>query len=400
MWKHGTIEDVLSMIQNGVNCTQDKSGKGHKITRIETIADANINYGKTGFSELDEKQKIKAALVKGDILFSHINSPIHVGKTAIYNGNEPLYHGINLLRLRTIEEVDSSYFNRFLISLFWSGYWKRTAKQSVNQASVNQTDIKQILFSYPPLAEQQRIVAKLDAAFEEIDKAVVATKQETSQTTSLYNCMVKSLITDEINDSEACCIGDLVEEIVTGPFGSALHKSDYIENGIPVINPQNLFNGNIVPNYGKSISLEMADSLSKYKLRVGDILIGRRGEMGRCALVSDNESDYICGTGCMIVRPNGKVGKQFLFEILQSNYVKKKLEEGAVGATMLNLNQKILLSIPISIRSLDEQEKSIDAIYAYGNDTQKFNFNLERKIELLSVLKSAILAQELKGETA
>ena len=118
MWRIETIGDVLSVIQNGVNCTQDKSGKGLKITRIETIADANINYDKTGFSNLDESQKQKAALKKGDILFSHINSPIHVGKTAIYDGSKPLYHGINLLRLHTIEAVDSNYLNYFLQSLF------------------------------------------------------------------------------------------------------------------------------------------------------------------------------------------------------------------------------------------------------------------------------------------
>jgi len=166
---HGHIGDVLTLIQNGVSCKQDKSGVGEKITRIETIADSSINYNKTGFAKLDDKQKAKAELEVGDILFSHINSPIHVGKTAIYDGAEPLYHGINLLRFRTIEKVDSSYFNMFLVSLFQNGYWRRTAKQSVNQASVNQKDIKSVPFSYPSLPEQQRIVAKLEAAFAEIE---------------------------------------------------------------------------------------------------------------------------------------------------------------------------------------------------------------------------------------
>lgn len=192
MWTHGCIGDVLSLIQNGVNCKQDKSGIGDKVSRIETIADSNINYDKTGFAVLDEKQKAKAILHEGDILFSHINSPVHVGKTAIYDGIEPLYHGINLLRLQTIDAVDSRYFNMFLISLFQSGYWKRTSKQSVNQASVNQTDIKKVPFSYPPLAEQQRIVAKLDAAFAEIDKAINLTQQKVSTLVSLKSSVLSA----------------------------------------------------------------------------------------------------------------------------------------------------------------------------------------------------------------
>ena len=161
MWTRCCIGDVLTLIQNGVNCKQDKSGVGQKITRIETIADSTINYERTGFAELNEKQRAKARLENGDILFSHINSPIHVGKTAIYDGNEPLFHGINLLRLRTIEEVDSSYFNMFLISLFQSGYWKRTAKQSVNQASVNQTDIKSVPSPIPLSQYKNKLLRNL-----------------------------------------------------------------------------------------------------------------------------------------------------------------------------------------------------------------------------------------------
>ena len=397
MWKKVKLCDVCTINNGGTPKSKEKTYWGDEIQWLtpKDMGKLSSRYvSKTGrqITSLG-LQNSSAKLVPENSVILSCRAPI--GHVAINETQMSFNQGCK--GLVTKDNIIVEYLFYFLVA---SKSLLNNLGTGTTFKEISSKTLANVEIHLPPLAEQQRIVAKLDAAFAEIDKAVVATKQETSQTTSLYNCMVKSLITDEINDSEACCIGDLVEEIVTGPFGSALHKSDYIENGIPVINPQNLFNGNIVPNYGKSISLEMADSLSKYKLRVGDILIGRRGEMGRCALVSDNESDYICGTGCMIVRPNGKVGKQFLFEILQSNYVKKKLEEGAVGATMLNLNQKILLSIPISIRSLDEQEKSIDAIYAYGNDTQKFNFNLERKIELLSVLKSAILAQELKGETA
>ncbi|MBT3795319.1 hypothetical protein HOG00_02520 [bacterium] len=194
-----TIGDVLSVIQNGVNCKQDKSGKGLKITRIETIADANINYDKTGFSNLDESKKQKAALKKGDILFSHINSPSHVGKTAIYDGSEPLYHGINLLRLHTIDAVDSNYFNFFLQSLFWSGHWRRASKQSVNQASVNQVDIKKIPFSYPPLEEQKEIVKKLDSINLEKDISIKALNTQIHN----YIALKSSILSQELEGKRA-----------------------------------------------------------------------------------------------------------------------------------------------------------------------------------------------------
>ena len=177
-FKKETIGDVIESITNGVNCKQNKDGIGVKITRIETIANREINYEKTGFSKLTEAEKNKYKLIKGDILFSHINSPIHVGKTAAYNGSEELYHGVNLLRLRVKNYINPYYFKYFLDEIFQSGYWRKTSKQSVNQASVNQTDIKKINFFYPPLIEQQRIVAKLDAAFAEIDKVINISKKK------------------------------------------------------------------------------------------------------------------------------------------------------------------------------------------------------------------------------
>ena len=129
-FKKETIGDVVELITNGVNCKQNKEGNGVKISRIETIANREINYQKTGFSKLTEADKNKYKLIKGDILFSHINSPIHVGKVAIYNGSEDLYHGVNLLKLRVKNNINPYYFKYFLDEVFQSGYWKRTSKQS------------------------------------------------------------------------------------------------------------------------------------------------------------------------------------------------------------------------------------------------------------------------------
>ena len=91
----------------------------------------------------------------------------------------------------------------------------------------------------------------------------------------------------------------------TGPFGSALHQSDYVVGGVPVVNPMHIDKGIIVPSEGMTISERIADELSEFKLKTGDIIIGRRGEMGRCAVVNVDQSGWLCGTGSMIVRPVG-----------------------------------------------------------------------------------------------
>ena len=396
MWKQGTIGDALSMIQNGVNCIQDKSGKGQKITRIETIANANIDYGKTGFSSLDEKQKSKAELVEGDILFSHINSPIHVGKTAIYNAKEPLYHGINLLRLRTIEDVDSNYFNYFLKSLFWSGYWKRTAKQSVNQASVNQTDIKVVPFSYPPLAEQQRIVAKLDAAFAEIDKASQAYQQSLYSSVICHEELKRSRLEKTLHSAELAKLGDIAE-LKNGLNYNKSEKGNHTKI-LGVGDFKNRF----------SIDTEKLQTIEtnamvkdEYLLEQGDIIFvrsnGNKQLIGRSILIEKADEPTTFSGFCIRCRlKDESISSEFLCHFLKSSVIRNMLIEGGGGANISNLNQKMLSDINVPLISFSDQQAYISWAENIEQHFENHALTLKQRLQLYSTLKSAILTQELQ----
>ena len=138
----------------------------------------------------------------------------------------------------------------------------------------------------------------------------------------------------------------------TGPFGSALHKSDYVFGGVPVINPMQIEDGRIKPTERMSVVEEAAERLSEFRLRSGDVVIGRRGEMGRCAFVQEEQDGWLCGTGSMIVRPGVLMEGRFLQRVLSSNQAVRAIESASVGTTMINLNQRALaeldLQIPIS----------------------------------------------------
>ncbi|MEK7768234.1 MAG: restriction endonuclease subunit S, partial [Pseudomonadota bacterium] len=88
----------------------------------------------------------------------------------------------------------------------------------------------------------------------------------------------------------------------TGPFGSALHKSDYTDDGVPVINPMHIIAGQMVPTRTMTITEKAASNLSDFRLKTGEIVMGRRGDMGRCAVVQSHQSGWLCGTGTMIIR--------------------------------------------------------------------------------------------------
>jgi type I restriction enzyme S subunit len=196
-WTQATLGDVFASITNGVNCDQKSDAGKHSVTRIETISKGVVNFDRIGHADLSERDLIKYRLHRNDILFSHINSPIHVGKTAIFDSDYEIYHGVNLLRIRTVEAVNPKFLKYFLLQLFISGYWLRVAKQSVNQASVNQKDISTVLFSYPPLDKQFEIVEKLDSAFTEIELLKEKIKMEKDHAAALRQSLLSSAFSQE-----------------------------------------------------------------------------------------------------------------------------------------------------------------------------------------------------------
>lgn len=89
--------------------------------------------------------------------------------------------------------------------------------------------------------------------------------------------------------------------IQTGPFGSQLHASDYIAIGTPVVMPVNISDGRIDERDIARISDENVERLARHKLAYGDIVFSRRGDVTRFAAVSERETGWVCGTGCLKV---------------------------------------------------------------------------------------------------
>ena len=88
-----------------------------------------------------------------------------------------------------------------------------------------------------------------------------------------------------------------------------MHRHEYISNGIPLINPTHIQGGEIIPAMDLTISKEKFNELPNYHLRKGDVIMGRRGEMARCALVGEKEDGWLCGTGIGRARntPRGNI---------------------------------------------------------------------------------------------
>jgi len=172
-WAEAIVVDLLLSISNGIPNKQNKEAKGIPVTRIETIATGKIDFSRVGFVENTDSYVIERFRLKeGDILFSHINSLAHIGKTALFvEESKELFHGTNLLLLRPDTSITIpsflEYGFQFLRNLH---FFRLNAQNAVNQASLNQKQLKSIGIPLPPLNEQKRIADRLDQLLTRIDK--------------------------------------------------------------------------------------------------------------------------------------------------------------------------------------------------------------------------------------
>lgn len=187
-----------------------------------------------------------------------------------------------------------------------------------------------------------------------------------------------------MSDWRQSTLGEICDEVKgiirTGPFGSQLHQSDYKDIGIPVIMPKNIINDRIDTTDIARISKEDEIRLAQHKVSVGDIIYGRRGDIGRHALITTNEDGWLCGTGSMRISLGSSIlNPTFLHYYLCQRGVIDWIYNQAIGATMPNLNTTIIRSIPISYPSLLSQHKIASILSAYDDLIE----NNTRRIKIL-----------------
>ena len=179
-----------------------------------------------------------------------------------------------------------------------------------------------------------------------------------------------------------------IADVQTGPFGSQLHQRDYVDVGTPCIMPCNI-GANLDVKTDNIAHLKDADilRLNKYCVKVGDIIYSRRGDIEKCAYINQLQEGWLCGTGCLRIRPNTAMCfPKYLAYLLSTKESKKWIVANAVGTTMLNLNSSILNTMPISLPPLAEQKRIADILSAIDDKIElnrRINANLEQQAQAL-----------------
>ena len=398
-WEIVKISKVGELLR-GVNYKKEEAVNEPKDGYVPVLRGNNIN-GDLNFDDLVyvlQKNVSTQQIVKAnDIVFAMSSGSKHlVGKSAKakadFNGSFGAFCGL----LRPNDNVNKSYLAYFFKSSYYKKYISEISK-GTNINNLKREHILDLEFPLAPDQEQNQIVEKIEELFSELDKGIENLKTAQQQLKVYRQAVLKwAFVNDTFKEYIA---NDITEKIQIGPFGTQLHKEDYIENGIPLINPTHIKDGLIVSDKSFTILESKRESLPNYILKEGDVIMGRRGEMARCGLVSKKEAGWFCGTGSLYFRPNLKlVDPVFLYHNLRSEPVKKYLEENAGGTTMANLNLKIVNNIPISIPSIEQQKAIVLEIESRLSVCDKMEETISTSLQQAEALRQSILKRAFEGK--
>ena len=376
------------------------------------LEDIEKGTGKILNFVLAKDRKIKGDKVqfkKGDILYSKLRP--YLLKMLIADAD-----GITTPELVSFEiyGIQWPYFFLWYLRSPYVDKIVNSVSYGVKMPRVGTDTMINLLVPLPPLAEQKRIVAKIEELMPLVDQYAAASTKLNTLNTTFPDMMKKSILLEAVqgklvpqdpNDEPASELlkkiaeeknrlikegkikkqkplpeitedeipfdipeswewvrfSDIMNKISTGPFGSMLHKTDYENEGIPIVNPIHMQGGRIIPSGNSLISNITAERLSSYKLQAGDIVLARRGDIGRSAIVHEAESGWICGTGSFFATPSKGINPEFISLMFTTPYVRQALLGESVGTTMNNLNQKILLSFLFPLPPEKEQDRILCA---------------------------------------
>lgn len=247
----------------------------------------------------------------------------------------------------------------------------------------------------PSIEEQRRIVALMN----HMDSHAGALRAELNAVSEAHLAWLASL--NARADAEKWVRQPLAQftegtgKIQTGPFGSQLHRSDYVADGeIPVVMPANMSDWAVNLDGIARITSSMAEPLSRHLLREGDIAWARRGDVTRFAVIDHESAGALCGTGCFLIRPPDPGAASWLHTWLKTPSVASYLLVSAVGGTMDNLNAGILGAISVAI----PPPAVIEDLSQLGRSTESHQQALKKEIAFLKEVRSAVLSSLLAGK--
>lgn len=177
-----------------------------------------------------------------------------------------------------------------------------------------------------------------------------------------------------------------IADIQTGPFGSQLHKEDYVEYGTPIVTVEHLGNRKFTEQNLPKVSDSDKERLKKYVLATGDIVFSRVGSVDRCSYVDEEHNGWMFSGRCLRVRPSENIDSLYLYYYFCREETRQFVRNIAVGATMPSINTKLLGEVPVAVPDLQIQKMVSNILSTIDNKIElnnKINANLQQQAQAI-----------------
>jgi len=386
----------LAIIQSGGTPSRSKPsywGGDIPWVKISDIKQLYVDEATEFITEDGLKNSSARIFPKGTILLTIFAT---IGRIGILNFDATTNQAI--AGITPNEKIESKFLVYALIQL--SKTFLEKAK-GVAQKNINLSILKESLIPLPPLAEQKRIVAKLDETFKHIeilksklDGIPVLLKQ--FKQTVLTHAVTGKLI--NINGFDIVSLGG---ELADVKYGTS-QKSFYDSDGTPVLRIPNVKYGEIEIGNLKYSNLE-AREYDKLKLSEGDILIirsnGSISIVGQTAIIRKESAGYAYAGYLVRLRTNSQLNAEYLNYVFKSNFLRKQIEEMARSTSGINnINTDEIKNLQIPLPNIDEQKGIVQKLESLFSIADKIECQYKVLNAKTDKLPQALLAKAFKGE--
>ncbi len=346
-----------------------------------------------------ESKKVK----KGSLLICMASgSKSHLGKVAFIDDDYGYAFGGFMGMLTPLNGL----LPKYLFHLMTSETYKDFIGSLSDGANINNLTfdkLRSFPIPVPPLPEQQRIVGLLDEAFEGLATAKANAEKNLQNARALFESHLQSVFSQRGEGWVETTVRQVAAptngSIRTGPFGSQLLHSEFVDQGIAVLGIDNAVANEFRWGRRRFITPEKYRQLERYTVRPGDVLITIMGTCGRCAIVPEDiqaaiNTKHIC---CITLDKTQCLPSYLHIYFLHAPQSQEFLVKHAKGAIMAGLNMGLIQELPVMLPPIKVQADIIEAADALRSETQRLAAIYSRKLAALEGLKKALLHQAFSG---
>lgn len=279
---------------------------------------------------------------------------------------------------------------------------KTASEGTTNRVRLKKETFLRIPLPLPPIAEQQRIVAKIEHLAGLLEEALRLNSQTTEEADALLSATASTRLADIPNPATPLreWIDPSRDGIQTGPFGAQLSSSEFTDSGCPILTIGNIQYDGLSLSKLKFVSKIKAKALSRYRLAEGDILFARMGTVGRCCVVPSEAIGWLINYHIIRVALNrSRVEPRFIhWTIRASLEIENYLGDKIRGATREGVNSKIVSELPVRVPPLPDQRSIVTELDKLQAKVNTFKRTHAESAVALDSMVPSILNRAFKGE--